>query len=83
MKLIDAIRECRRLGLTWLTIDKNGYMCCFKFLPSTTKRHNTDEWHSLYLDCNYNDTNVKLLDDHEYPVKDWTKCIINVNEIRV
>ena len=80
MKLIEAVQMTKKYKLHWLTIDKNGCLYAFLYQPSPNKT--IEEWHrGGDSDYNYDWDEIYQLTNHEYPVKDWTKCIVDVRTL--
>ncbi len=83
MKLIDAVNKAKALKLPWLTIGDDGSMYAFKYKPKNDLR-DAKEWHLLGVnDWDYSEDEVEELDWHEYEVRDWTKCIVDVRTLKL
>ncbi len=82
MKLIDAVNKAKASELTWLTIDDDGSMYAFKYEPKSYLRAEK-EWHLYDDDWDYSEDEVEELDRHEYEVRDWTKCVIDVRTLKL
>lgn len=77
MKLYDAVQEAKQAGYAYVAIDKDGEMYGYKIKPIHLLNHNS--WG--FRGDNYRADVCMFLGKFEYVVVDYTKNILNVNDL--
>ncbi len=71
MELIKAVNKAKGLGMPWIAIDNDLEIYTYSKEPH----------HTRFKQWNNSDSPHMYLGNHEYPIGDWSKCILDVRTL--